>query len=725
MRLVMLARVRATLLLLAANKVLDTPNKVQPHPIRPSKNWSFAVSSSRIVSIQPKLTGPGPHFDSDSTGDSDETNMKMPRKVPPPPTIAIKMIESGGGGRRGESESNSPDLFDAPPVGNDKASYYSDEPPTSLSTTAFSKNSQLTPPPLLPCSPPFHLAYYTPANADGRQIPGDSAVEAAYDVIASHGFLAPFDTQSTHASCETHPNTKVHTEFLVNNALDNDSDEYTVIFAPNAPGALKLVGEFTNSTLILSTDSHSLRSVILQNVWIPYGCRSACVIREGFPRQLKPGRRWFAGGTADLAQVPGKVRTMTGVGEEFEGFEHVGPDVPAEVNSGTDNTKEQKSESDSFSAFASKGSSRFGQSENKTPSPFGSQSPPGGAFSNFTSNGPSVFGKPAQTGTSVFGRTKSESLSVFEQPSAGGAFGALKSVSSSVSGAPQAAIRESVPSTHTRNIQPSLLKSAPGSSTIPSSPDSDIVEPSASLRLLGLALLVIPCPTFLRDDMDDEKPAVSPFGSLSSAKPVFSSNLSSASTHPTYGVTSQPGFGFGLKVSTSSSSPTATITSLARTTPFSAFSATSLPFAAVGDTTKSFEQHDHHGDDGDEGNFLSESYDSHLGEDEEQPEEGESEEVFPYLCPDPDPALTLLRQKQPRTEPNSLSPSTSEDSFFGGMTQKLDSGGPQPLFTPFPAASQPALILSALSISIIYYISRSLSFTRHILPDYSSSQYYK
>ncbi|KAJ3926667.1 MAG: hypothetical protein NXY57DRAFT_864183, partial [Lentinula lateritia] len=36
---------------------------------------------------------------------------------------------------------------------------------------------------------------------------------------------------------------RVHTEFLVNNALDNDSDEYTVIFAPSAPGALKLVGE--------------------------------------------------------------------------------------------------------------------------------------------------------------------------------------------------------------------------------------------------------------------------------------------------------------------------------------------------------------------------------------------------------------------------------------------------------------------------------------------------
>ncbi|KAJ3925571.1 MAG: hypothetical protein NXY57DRAFT_1043999 [Lentinula lateritia] len=103
--LVMLARVRATLLLLAASKVLDTPNKVQPHPIRPSKKWSFAVSSSRMVSIQPKpaTCRPGfrPHLDSDSTGDSHEMNMKMPRKVLPPPTIAIKMMERGGGGRRG------------------------------------------------------------------------------------------------------------------------------------------------------------------------------------------------------------------------------------------------------------------------------------------------------------------------------------------------------------------------------------------------------------------------------------------------------------------------------------------------------------------------------------------------------------------------------------------------------------------------------------------------
>ncbi|KAJ3913306.1 hypothetical protein F5877DRAFT_71684 [Lentinula edodes] len=146
------------------------------------------------------------------------------------------------------------------------------------------------------------------------------------------------------------------------------------------------------------------------------------------------------------------------------------------------------------------------------------------------------------------------------------------------------------------------------------------------------------------------------------------------------GATSHPDFGFGLKASTSSSSPAATTTSLAVTILFSAFSGTSSPFAAVGvqtlpgdeekrkmieetneesilSTTKQqdgeekvpdsddelgghIEQHGH--DDDDAGDFLSDSYDSHPGEGEEQSEEGESEEVT-Y----PDPALTLLRQKHP------------------------------------------------------------------------------
>ncbi|KAJ3925307.1 MAG: hypothetical protein NXY57DRAFT_1071847 [Lentinula lateritia] len=59
------------------------------------------------------------------------------------------------------------------------------------------------------------------------------------------------------------------------------------------------------STFILSTD-----------FGFPTGV-GALVTREGLPRQLKRGRSWSAGGTADVAQVPGKVRTMEVVGEEF------------------------------------------------------------------------------------------------------------------------------------------------------------------------------------------------------------------------------------------------------------------------------------------------------------------------------------------------------------------------------------------------------------------------
>ncbi|KAJ3874525.1 pyridoxal phosphate-dependent transferase [Lentinula edodes] len=410
--------------------------------------------------------------------------------------------------RESESESDSPDLFDVPHVDNDKAramylSQYSDEP-TSPSTTTFSKNSQLTPPPLLPCSPPFHLAYYTPTNADGRQIPGDSAVEAAYDVflkqfpqyrltwildtlrrtdytrLSRNSSQHEVETYVDYMGGSLYPESliRVHTEFLANNVLgnthsisassqlslkhaeearravleffdappssdlDNDSDEYTVIFTPNASGALKLVGEAyqfsKNSTFILSTDSHNSVNGIREFarrgganvVYVPAGgqkgkegafdlkegrrilrrnkppqgtssllaltglsnitnakCPALCssstsssssaedgsivtyarslgyhtlldaaalaptsrislahlpvdalavsfykmfgfptgvgalVIRKGFLRQLKRGRPWFAGGTVDVVQVPGKVRTMKGVGEEFEGFE--------------------------------------------------------------------------------------------------------------------------------------------------------------------------------------------------------------------------------------------------------------------------------------------------------------------------------------------------------------------------------------------------------------------
>ncbi|KAJ3924894.1 MAG: hypothetical protein NXY57DRAFT_1078109 [Lentinula lateritia] len=115
--------------------------------------------------------------------------------------------------------------------------------------------------------------------------------------------------------------------------------------------------------------------------------------------------------------------------------------------SGTDNTKEQKSESNSFSAFASKGHRVSVNLRIKHHRRLEVNHRLG---AHFRISHPSVFGKPAQKGTSVFGRTKSESHSVFEQPSAGGAFGALEAVSSSVSGqpAPQAAFRASVPSTH-------------------------------------------------------------------------------------------------------------------------------------------------------------------------------------------------------------------------------------------------------------------------------------
>lgn len=83
-----------------------------------------------------------------------------------------------------ESDSDASDLFDSH-VDDDKARFvhlsrYSDEPPTSPSTTTFSKNSQPT---SLPCLPPSHLAYYSPPISDGRKASLDSAAEAAFDIF--------------------------------------------------------------------------------------------------------------------------------------------------------------------------------------------------------------------------------------------------------------------------------------------------------------------------------------------------------------------------------------------------------------------------------------------------------------------------------------------------------------------------------------------------------------
>ncbi|KAJ3799126.1 pyridoxal phosphate-dependent transferase [Lentinula aff. detonsa] len=255
---------------------------------------------------------------------------------------------------------------------------------------------------------------------------------------------------------------RVHTEFLASNVLGNthsisassqlslkhavearravleffgapcgsNSDEYTVIFTPNASGALKLVGEayqFSKSNaFVLSTDSHNSVNGIREFarrggakvVYVPAGGQKgeegafdldegkrilqrnqprpgtssllaltglsnitnakcpalsdsivtyardlgyhtlldaaalaptsrislaqlpvdalvvsfykmfgfptgvgALVIKKSFLRLLRRSRPWFAGGTVDVVQVPGNVRTMKGVGEEFEGFE--------------------------------------------------------------------------------------------------------------------------------------------------------------------------------------------------------------------------------------------------------------------------------------------------------------------------------------------------------------------------------------------------------------------
>ncbi|KAJ3911316.1 hypothetical protein F5877DRAFT_73278, partial [Lentinula edodes] len=346
-----------------------------------------------------------------------------------------------------------------------------------------------------------------------------------------------------------------------------------------------------------------------------------------------------------------------------------------------------------------KGPSRFGQSENKTPSPFGSQSPPGGAFSNFTSNGPSVFGKPAQTGASVFGRTKSESHSVFEQPSAGGAFGALNQ-----------------------------LESASGSPSMPSSPDSDIVKPS-----------VFPVRATTSGDLQTSSSYLKPasgFGAF-----VLSVELLCRSLQLEVQLNRLVIYWKSVLRTTDGDRTVQRRRKMIEETNEESISSTSSSYVEIPPPAKQLdgeekvpdsdaelgdhlEQHGHHDDDDDEGDFLSESYDSHPGEGEEQSKEGESEEVegkeyldepSPSSSPEPTgiPLLPLPPSRSrsntpqaqtPRTEPNSPSPSTSEDSFFGGMTEKLDSGNPQPLFSPFPAASQPGGMLYVGTIPSEEYI---------------------
>ncbi|KAJ3995668.1 pyridoxal phosphate-dependent transferase [Lentinula boryana] len=394
------------------------------------------------------------------------------------------------------------DLFDLPHAYEDKLriSQYSDEPPTSPSTTTFSKSSQSTSPPPLPCSPSSHLAYYTPHNAIGHQNSTESIAEVAYESFLKqypqYRLTWILDTlrrtdytrlsrTSSQNKAETYVDymggslypeslIRVHTEFLASNVLGNthsisassqlslkhavearravleffgapcgsNSDEYTVIFTPNASGALKLVGEAyqfsKSSAFVLSTDSHNSVNGIREFarrggakvVYVPAGgqkgeegafdldegkrnkprpgtssllaltglsnitnakCPALCpsstsssspssgsgkadsivtyarslgyhtlldaaalaptsrislaqlpvdalvvsfykmfgfptgvgalVIRKSFLRLLRRSRPWFAGGTVDVVQVPGNVRTMKGVGEEFEGFE--------------------------------------------------------------------------------------------------------------------------------------------------------------------------------------------------------------------------------------------------------------------------------------------------------------------------------------------------------------------------------------------------------------------
>ncbi|KAJ4488409.1 hypothetical protein J3R30DRAFT_3435653 [Lentinula aciculospora] len=319
------------------------------------------------------------------------------------------------------------------------------------------------------------------------------------------------------------------------------------------------------------------------------------------------------GGFASFAGTPSTFSTATSSGNSV---------FSSASAPGTKDTTEQKS--DGFSEFASKVPSPFGQTDQK-PSSFGNKSSSSGAFSNFASNGPSVFGQPApMSGGSVFEGPKSASPTVFGQV---GAFGGLKSTSPSAFGQPAPSTSgnaSSNPSVFVTSMggsdkdQPAtVIKSEPGSPTLPSSPDSDTsnVKPSplpvqlppttgsafGNLQTSSFTLkpatgfgafgnTMSSSSPFLKPNTDNEKPAVSAFGSLASVKPALPS-ITSLSTGPTFGATSQLGFGFGLKPSVSTPSPTtpSVTSSTATTSAFSAFSGTPSPFTAVGGgTIKSF-----------------------------------------------------------------------------------------------------------------------------------------
>ncbi|KAJ3911470.1 hypothetical protein F5877DRAFT_85924 [Lentinula edodes] len=131
-----------------------------------------------MVSIQPKPTGPDAEEGSAATGDCDKEDSEDDKDAMHPeakhldsqvlslhrPARKFGCNSATASDPSRESESNSPDLFDAPPYD------YVQQKQSTYSTAAAS----------------VFLAYYTPANADGRQIPGDSAVEAADDVVSPH-----------------------------------------------------------------------------------------------------------------------------------------------------------------------------------------------------------------------------------------------------------------------------------------------------------------------------------------------------------------------------------------------------------------------------------------------------------------------------------------------------------------------------------------------------------